>query len=382
MLQQLKFPLFALLSIFSYARQSRAQGIPVIACTTFAHDGALATATIRDDSKVEIKITESGAGVVTTRLDIPFSKSCEQAFSNDGFWLASVVRSDSLKIIVVDRKSGLIHHQFSSPWSQNQPPFPTESGYRNTILAGFLPDQSLAIWRYLPRGAADPRGTDLHLQLWSVEGELISDQAVGSASDGPYAPIINSSLTQFWIPGNCATCYQGFSLADGKIVPSDALKVLREGDRGFAALPEQDVFLTVTASGERAGKVTSFDHTGAVKIQIDLPVPLNYWVPLVPKWLYAGIPRLSSDGQIAAVTRNEIAWVLIDTDRDWGSEIDILDTNPLRLITTYNTGPGGIQAMAIDHRDSTIRLVAFWNEHWHDLRWDEKHPGSWKKVTI
>ena len=84
MLQWLKFPLFALFLALSCARQCSAQGIPVIACTTFAHGGAQAIATIRDGGRLEIKLSESGTAAVTTRLDIPFLKGCEQAFSNDG----------------------------------------------------------------------------------------------------------------------------------------------------------------------------------------------------------------------------------------------------------------------------------------------------------
>jgi hypothetical protein len=91
---------------------------------------------------------------------------------------------------------------------------------------------------------------------------------------------------------------------------------------------------------------------------------------------------VSSDGKFAAIGRSRIAWVLVDTDRDWGSEICMLATNPLRLITTLKTGLGGIQALAINHRDNTIRLVGFWKNSWHDLRWDENHPRRWLTAKI
>lgn len=31
----------------------------------------------------------------------------------------------------------------------------------------------------------------------------------------------------------------------------------------------------------------------------------------------------------------------------------------------------------IDHRNGIVRLVGFWKERWHDMKYDEHHPGKW-----
>jgi hypothetical protein len=77
---------------------------------------------------------------------------------------------------------------------------------------------------------------------------------------------------------------------------------------------------------------------------------------LVPDWFYALQPQISHDGEIAAVARERVAWVLVDTARDWGSEVIVLTTDPLRVAAVLKTGLGGIGATAVDRRGSTVRL--------------------------
>ncbi len=80
------------------------------------------------------------------------------------------------------------------------------------------------------------------------------------------------------------------------------------------------------------------------------------------------------------MARTRVAWVLVDTDRDWGSEIVLLNTHPLAVATVLKTGKGGIGAIAVDHRNGMVRLVGFWKEQWHDLKYDEQHPRKWIKT--
>jgi hypothetical protein len=72
--------------------------------------------------------------------------------------------------------------------------------------------------------------------------------------------------------------------------------------------------------------------------------------------------------------------VLVDTNRDWGSEIVLLKTHPLAVATVLKTGKGGIGAIAIDHRNGIVRLVGFWKQRWHDMKYDEQHPGKWTET--
>jgi len=49
---------------------------------------------------------------------------------------------------------------------------------------------------------------------------------------------------------------------------------------------------------------------------------------------------------MAATGRTRVAWVLVDTDRDWGSEVLLLNLHPLGVVATLRTGKGGIGALA------------------------------------
>jgi hypothetical protein len=125
---------------------------------------------------------------------------------------------------------------------------------------------------------------------------------------------------------------------------------------------------------------TVIDSAGKVDEQVKLPFMPNLLYPVVPDWFGLHQPSLSTDGEIAALGRSRIAWVLIDTDRDWGSEIVVLGRHPLGVITNLKTGKGGIGAIAVDHRGGVIRLVGFWKDRWHDMRWDESHSRKWTEA--
>ncbi|WP_263350792.1 hypothetical protein [Acidicapsa acidisoli] len=144
----------------------------------------------------------------------------------------------------------------------------------------------------------------------------------------------------------------------------------------------KQLITTTTVDYRTAQKAVLFNSSGEITASVSLPFFPNLFGPLVPDWFYSKAPTVSLDGQIAAIGRTRVAWVLVDTDRDWGSEIDILNLDPLHLITTLKTGQRGIQAVAVDHRNHTIRLVGFWRNQWHDLSWDESHPGKWESSKI
>lgn len=108
-----------------------------------------------------------------------------------------------------------------------------------------------------------------------------------------------------------------------------------------------------------------------------LPVFPNLFGRLVPDWFYVPRIAVSPDGNVAAISRSRVAWVLVDTDRDWGSEIVLLSLRPLAVIKTVKTGMGGIGAVAVDNRNKSVRLIGFWKDTWHELHYEEQSPGSW-----
>jgi hypothetical protein len=83
---------------------------------------------------------------------------------------------------------------------------------------------------------------------------------------------------------------------------------------------------------------------------------------------------------MAAVARTRVAWLLVDTDRDWGSEIILLRMHPLSVLATYKTGKGGVGSFAVDHHNSVIRVVGYWKHRWNNLRCDQS--GKCQKTTL
>src|SRR6266849_1618263 len=372
--------LFSLLLSYGLDQRCYGQHTRMALCAAFAGDGALATGTLRIDD-LETRLKEAGAAVVTTHTSIVNFRSCEETFSNDGKWLATVVPSNELTVVIHDRKTGSVHRRFSSAW-QRLGIHPLESAYGSSFLGGFLPDDSLVLWRYVPREVADPSDScnvDLHLQRWSIEGELLSEQNLGDLGSGlgGRRPIPMGGLKFLWLPGKCSSaCYRGIKVFDGQIEEGGNLTLPENTVAEPVSLPGENGLLTVAGKGT-AQKATLLDSSGHLQKQVKLPFFPNLLGPLVPDWFGVLRPAISHDGQLAAIARSRVAWVLVDTDRDWGSEVVLLKIHPLSVATTLKTGKGGIGAMAVDHHNGIVRMVGFWKGHWHELKYDDRHPGKW-----
>jgi hypothetical protein len=353
-------------------------------CVAFSADGALATGTVKTDD-LETKLDQLGAAVVTTHAAIGRSRSgglrqgCEEAFSVDGRWLATVVPGSELTVVILDRKTARLHVQFSSEWFRFRD-LPVEPGYRSSVLGGFLQDDSVVLWRYVPRAVpdtSDASNVDLHLQQWSVEGEMLSDQNLGRVGSGPGGrhPIAFNGLSLLWIPSECDVfCYRRLRISASQIAEENILKLPSENASEPVALPGNEGLLTVL--DRRGQKAAILDSSGRLNTKVNLPFFPNLLGPLVPDWFQALKPAISYDGKFAAIARTRVAWVLVDTDRDWGSEIVLLRMHPLAIAKELKIGKGGIGAVAVDHRNGVVRLVGFWKGRWHDVQCGEGHLGK------
>ena len=382
-LRRATFVLFFLISS-ALVDQSFCQNLRTPVCVTFSAAGALATGTLKDE-ELETRLSVSEVPAVTTHTSIDGGRRCEQTFSNDGKWLATVVSGNELTVIIHDGKTGAIYKQFSSPWRQidKRPP---EWAYMSSFLGGFLADNSLLLWRYVPRPVADrsdASNIDLHVQRWSVDGEMLSELNFGGLGFGLQGrqPIFARGSSLMWLPGKCGSiCYKTMKVSGTQVEEAGNLTPPDNMAGPPAPLPGKNELLAVVGAQRTSQKAALLDSSGSVQKQVTLPHFPNLLGPLVPDWFYASQPEISPDGEIAAVVRTRVAWVLVDTDRDWGSEIVVLKTQPLAVATVLKTGKGGIRAVAIDHRNGVVRLVGFWNRRWHNMKYDDQHPGKWTKA--
>jgi hypothetical protein len=356
------------------------QSLRPATCATFAANGSLATG-ILHDGEFQIKV-DGRATVARVEGGPQYRGSCEEAFSEDGKWLAAVVPANELTILIFDRKARTLH-QFSSDWHQLRNA-PLEPGYTFSFLEGFLSDDSLALWRYVPRAVVDPSNgsyVDLHLQRWSVNGELLSDQNLGGIAKPGRAPISLDADSLVWIPVECNTgwCYRGVKISGTTLTSTGNLSLPSDFAWQLVPIPENKELLGVTGKSSIQSAVL-LDSSAQVQSRIAMPVFPNLLWPLVPDWFYVQRIAVSPDGNIAAISRSRVAWVLVDTDRDWGSEIVLLSLRPLAVIKTVKTGMGGIGAIAVDNRDDRVRLIGFWKDGWHEMQYEQRHPGKWMEL--
>ncbi|HEU4414541.1 MAG TPA: hypothetical protein VFT65_07125, partial [Candidatus Angelobacter sp.] len=291
----------------------------------FSAAGALATGTLNDD-ELDSRLSVPGVADVITHTTIAGARGCEQAFSNDGRWLATVVSGNDLAVVIRDGKTGTLYKQFSSPWRQTDKR-PLESAYTSPFLAGFLSDNSLLLWRYVPRPVTDrfdPPNLDLHAQRWSVDGEILSEVNLGNVDSSPRGsgPIFARGTGMVWLPEKCGSiCYKTMKVSGTQIEETGSLTRLENLAAPPALLPGRNELLAVVGAQRTSQEAAFLDLSGSVQKQVTLPHFPNLFRPLVPDWFYASQPEISPDGEVAAVARTRVAWVLVDTDRDWGSEI-------------------------------------------------------------
>jgi hypothetical protein len=360
-------------------------------CAAFAEDGTLATGTLLN-GKLETKLYERDVVSATTQEAMTsfafrgLLQSCEEAFSSDGKWLATTVTGSDLVVVILDRATKAIHRKFSIAWNQLHS-MPVEPMYRSSFLGGFLEDDSLALWRYVPNAVAnstDASNTNLHLQRWSLEGELLSEKDLGSVGAGPgrLTPIPAAGFNAIWIPSKCeeVPCYREAKVLADKTEGGRTLRLPHDNSAEPVPLPGNERFLSVL--GRTAQEAVLFDSSGQLMAQVALPFFPNLFGPLVPDWFTYRKPAVSQDGTVAAVGRTRVAWVLVDTDRDWGSEVIVLKLHPLAVLATLKTGKGGIRTVAVDHRDGFVRVVSFWNEQWHEMKCDDVRPSGchWQRM--
>lgn len=359
-------------------------------CAAFSQDGTLAIGMVRNGSlETKLDTPRSSVVTVTESLDNQFSygrpRHCEEAFSSDGKWLATVIPSNRLTIVIFDRKTSKVHKTFSSAWFQLDSN-PLEWAYSSRFLAAFK-DDSVFLWRYVPRAVADKTdgsNADLHLQRWSVDGQLISDQNLGALGSGPgeRSPIDSDGLSNILVPGFCdSVCYKRISASSSQVTLESIVSMPKDNAAEPNLVPKRDEILTVV--GRTAQKAVLLDSAGESKAHVSLPFVPNLARLVVPDWFFDHQPAISNDGEFAAVARTRVAWILVDTDRDWGSEIVLLKLHPLFILTKVKVGKvGGIQNIALDHRNGSLRLVGFWKGKWHEVECDEQHPGNCKNQAL
>lgn len=208
----------------------------------------------------------------------------------------------------------------------------------------------------------------------------LTDQDLGS--DGWERTPRSDAGGLVWIPLACATstrwCYRGVRIERRVLTPASRLSLPDNAVFQFVPLPDGKRFLSVTGKGSVQKPVLA-DSSGRVENEMALPFSPNFLRPLVPDWFQVHRIAVSPDGNFAAISRTRIAWILVDTGRDWGSEILLLSFDPLAVVKTVKTGKGGTGVIAVDHRGDRIRLVGFWKEGWHEMRYEQQHAGKWAK---
>jgi len=387
--------------IFVIGQACLGQQTGTAVCSAFSGDGSLVMGTIHygviakgASFELETKNVPNGSPIQVIRTEIAGARNCSESFSGDGRWVATVVVGDSLTVVIFDRKRGTVYRQFSSEWQtfNGRPAELVPNDKAGRFTGGFLPSGDFALWRYVPHASTmkyHKYEFDVHMQTWDVEGALRSDIDLGPV--GPIfnfrgmQPIPSNNFGSFLVPDVCEIAcgrYKSVETINGaQVVAKGTFTLPRGMAADVAGLPDGQRILAISGDQSTSQKATIFDWSGRVVSEVSLPFVLNTIWLLMPDWYWVQQPRLSPDGEIAAVGRSLVAWVLVDDDRDWGSEIVILKTHPLTVAATIKTGKGGVSGLSVDHRNGMIRVAGYWGARWHAVQRDEhKSFGKWIDV--
>jgi hypothetical protein len=118
------------------------------------------------------------------------------------------------------------------------------------------------------------------------------------------------------------------------------------------AYPDEDTIIAAETRGN-SDPVTEIDLLHHKVQQVDL---------LPPRGRYTSVDggTLSPDGKFFAVSRQILSLSFFGDSRSHGTEIDVLQVSPLKLIGTFHLEPtADSQSISIDHRDGGISMLSF-----------------------
>jgi len=223
-------------------------------------------------------------------------------------------------------------------------------------LVGFLRDSSSLV--VLGSGAPSTRSFSVTRFRVTGEKEGTPEMRMRPENTGGIGNTswVDAAHNRLWLKSNNFHCplrsvpLVGFDAEGLTVDESDAGAAC---DAGIAvAYPNEDTIIAAETRGN-SDSVTEIDLLHHKVQQVDL---------LPPRGRYTSVDggTLSPDGKFFAVSRQILSLSFFGDSRSHGTEIDVLQVSPLKLIGRIHLEPtADSQSISIDHRDGDIAILSF-----------------------
>ena len=353
----------AVMSLFLSSGFAAHAAYPVV-CSAFDNRGDSAMVTLAEQ-KLAIQISRTSGGPLSLSATVTEGGvlGCKAFFDKNSRYLAVGIshlglQGGPLRIMVADLTAGGFAGDFTVP---------NGSLGLSVNLVGFLRDKPTLI--VLGSGAVDYPAKAFSTAVFRVTGEQENPPETRTLS--AYAePVGNVSFAdathnRLWIKSKPQFCpLRSLPLVGeepvGAIVDEPEAKAACDVVSAIAYPNDETVITAVTR--EPKDLVTRVDLTEHKVTQIELPNPRGY--------TSVGRAALSTDGGVFAVTRNLLSTSLFGDAHSWGTEVDIVQVSPLKLIGKVLLKPDTDPAsLSIDHRNGVVTILTF-------------QSGAWKSQTV
>ena len=331
-----------------------------VSCASFSSDGAWATAVgISGKLTFEMHAPNAPAQALENRLN-GNAELCRLFFSADKRFAAVGVRvsgadGDALQISVIDRST--------SKWASSFVVKQREDLWSKLRFEGFLGEGPKLVVTGIAK--SKPR-EDVNVKV------LLFDPGGQPATDGVFdrtlprsnrswdADAVDAPHNRLWFVGSPQFCPMKSVALTGAVNYGPSITEAAVGGR--ACLPDAIGFpqagAVVGANAGNENLVWRIDVDAGTGEKIELPLAKPAGTVKWNGYTISPVADVSPDGEAFLVARSITAWDTFDRSRDAGGELDVIQTNPLKLIGVIPLKGGcAFGGVAVDHRNGETTVL-------------------------
>jgi len=302
-------------------------------CATFVSDGGWASAVVNSGTLTfEMHTSDATPKGIEMRLEgqplfCRLFLSSDQRYVAAGVYL-SVGKEDAVQIGVFDRAtsklaSNFVVKQREDLWSKLR-------------LGGFLGDTAKLVVTGI--GKSSPREeVKFKALLFDLDGQPVGsgfDRTLPSSNRSWDADSVDARHNRLWFVGSPQFCPVKSVTLTGAIDYGPS--IIENAVGGIACFPEAIGFpkVNVVVGGNTGNQnwLWRVDVESGSGEKLELPQSKPTGLVKWNSYSMSAVPEFSPDGEVFAVGRSVTAWDTFDRSREAGGELDVIQTNPLKVM--------------------------------------------------
>jgi hypothetical protein len=344
---------------------------PERSCATFDSDGHWASAVVSSKTLVfEMRMSDDPPKGIEMQLEgeplfCRVFLSADQRYAAVGVYL-SVGNQDAVQIGVFDRSAGKRASNFVIKQREDL--------WGKLRLEGFLEDTSKVVVSGIGKGK--PREeAKFKVLLFSPDGQPAGDgvdRVLPRSNRAWDADSVDARHNRLWFVGSPQFCPVKSVTLTGAVHYGPSITEDTVG--GVGCFPDALGFPkdNVVVGGNTGNQnwVWRIDVDAGTGEKLELPQSKPTGLVKWNGYAMSPVPEFSPDGEVFAVGRSATAWDIFDRPHDAGGELDVIQTNPLKLLAVIPPkGKCDSGSIALDHRNGVTTVL-------------QRRCGKWERESF